>query len=500
MSALSKYDPSEEEMSFAMSSIPFTPSDRTKSTAPSKYEATDDELDFAHSALSEPVSEELPWYKSYPAAAAKGLVQGIIGAGEFIGQFAKEDPFGESGRNIGTAFGIDISSPELKQFKEKSFKNLPQEEKQKLKEELDVRYPSSEGFVEGAIERGTKQIPTAVIGGGSFVSNLARSGLAGIAGETTKQLGGGETAQAIAEGSAFVAPNPTKVIQAANSRQAQLLAFGRHMGMTEEQLAPLMVGDNWFTRALSRFAKKTGKAEHALEGSQRGLGEIYDQIVTNPQAQIVLNPQQQQNFVNGLRTRFQNLPANIRNEILEDLSDLAQGPLNGERLINFYQDVNDTIGRIGGHRGRRLGGIQDELLDAISTASPQIGEELKMTNELYANYARMRTRLRPGPNEDLINSAKGIGAVGFLLTGNWPQLQALLGYTAAKRVATEFLVNPRLVNIQHKMIRALNENSVPLVNKLIDQFKEEIQEKDPEFAEMIEDEKYQPTNRKKSSQ
>lgn len=169
-------------------------------------------------------------------------------------------------------------------------------------------------------------------------------------------------------------------------------------------------------------------------------------------------------------------------------------------MMNFYHDVNDTVMRLGGPRGRRLGGILNDMRDAISTASPQLGEELNMTNELYANFARMRQRLRPGPNEDLINSAKGIGAVGFLITGNWPQLQALLGYTLAKRIATEFLVNPRLVNIQHKMLRALNENQVPIVNNLLKQFQEEIKESDPEFADLLEDEEYKPKNPKKANQ
>lgn len=486
----SRYAPTADELEFAKQSMPVVP-EKQPSQKQSRYAPTEQEMEFAQQSMSEPVSHEIPWYKSFFNAARKGSVKGLVGLGESIGSFINEDPFGERGNQFGQVFGIDTTPKE-------KFKPIPQETKAELNEDLKKNFPTNEGFAENVIERTTELAPVGLIGPGGIPGKLARTGLAATLGQGAKELGFGQDVQTAAEIAGFVAPNPTRIIQAANPRQQQLLDFGRSMGMTEEQMAPLMNENNWFTRALARFSKKSGRAQDALSGSNRGLSQIYNQISISPEAQITLTPGQQHQFVSRLVPTLQNLPVNLRNEILPDLIELAQGPFNGHRMINFYQDVGDTIDRLGrGTRGRRLGGVLDDMRDAIGTASPQVGEEISMTNDLYTRYARMRDRLRPGPNEDLINSAKGISSLGFLITGRWDLLKSVVGYTAAKRLATEFLVNPRLVNIQHKMLRALNENQVSVFNELKNEFSEAIKDTDPEYAELLGSEEYRPTDRRK---
>ena len=481
MTAIGKYDPSEEEMAFAMSSIPFSKPERQTNAHISKYEASDEELDFAQGALSEPVQEELPWYKSYLSAAKKGITQGIVGAGEFIGQLAKEDPFGESGKSVSQTFGVDISSPELKKFKEESFKPVPEEEKQKLKEELDVRYPSNEGFVEGAIERGGKILPTALISGGGFLSNVIRTGIAGVSGEAAKEAGFGELGQNITEMGAFVAPNPTRLIQASNQNQQRLLEFGRRMGMTEEQLAPTMNSESWIKRQLAQISTRRGRTQAALRDTQEGLNNVYEGMRATPEAQQIFSRQETGNLAANIRNSLHTLDNALDQEVMPDINILFNRPVNGEEVMTLYHKINRIASRLPEADARQFGRLQESLRNGITAVSPELGLDFSLANELYTNYARLRTRLQPNLTSDLLSGAKAIGAMASIITGNYPHLAGLTSAIAARKVASEMLINPRLQNIQHKMIRALNENRIPVANKLIEQFREEIKDVSPEF-------------------
>lgn len=497
----SQFAPTEDEMAFAMSSMPIQEASKPKTISQSRWAPTDDEMEFASASMAEPINQEIPWYKSYPAALKKGLLQGLNLAGEQGKAFINEDPFGESGKVFGQVLGVDITPKEFQEQKKKvEADKLSEAEKSKMKEELEQRYPSEKGFVEGVIERAGKLAPSAALAPGGLVQAGVRTGAAAILGETAKEMGFGELGQALTETAAYVAPNPTRMLQAGNANQRTLLDFGRRMGLSEEQLTPIIKDESMWTRFLTGAAARRGRTQRALTESQRGLGQIYDTLRNSPAAQVNLTPQQTRNFVGRLGQEFHNLPANIRNEVIQDLQDLAQGPLNGDRLLNFYQDVSDTIQRIGGPRGRRLGGIQDSVMGAISSSSPQLGMDLHLTNQLYANYARMRTALQPSIVSDLLSGAKVIAGITSLITGNYPHLGALAGLATGRKLAAELVINPRLQNLQHKMLRALNENRISVANELLGQFREEIKDEVPEFYKELEDEEFTLKNQKTKKQ
>ncbi len=489
----SQFAATPEELEFAKMSMPIEEPIQRTSSSKSKFAATPEELEFANAAISEPIKEDIPWYQSYFNAAKQGSIQGIVGLGETIGSLINEDPFGESGNQFGQVLGVDTTPKEFQEMKkEKAFKPQTEEERQNLNEGLEERFPANEGFVEGTIKRGTRLAPTSLLGGGGIVGNAARTGAAALAGETAKKLGKGETGQTIAEIAAFASPDLAKILVGKTARQQQMIDLGRRMGLTEEQMAPAIAEENFFRKWLTRVASKGKSTQERLKSSKDALGTIYDQLKTDPTSQQKILKKDIPDVMAKYSKEYFDLPPSLREELDKAFRDLSNSKGTAEDFITFFQHVNYETSD-----PKRVGKLQEVTRQTLEKISPEIGEDFRLVNELYANVSNLGAKLAP-PNVDLVQFTKGLGALYGLFTGNYAMMKTAIGALGGQRLAAEFLLNPRLQNLGAKTIKAINNNQIPIAKKLFDEFREQVKDISPEFYNETADINFDDFNHKSS--
>ncbi len=66
----------------------------------------------------------------------------------------------------------------------------------------------------------------------------------------------------------------------------------------------------------------------------------------------------------------------------------------------------------------------------------------------------------------------------------------MTGAAAARSAATALVISPRLQNLQHKMLTALNDNRISVANQVLDQFKQVMKHDAPEYYELIKNDSF----------
>jgi predicted nucleic acid-binding OB-fold protein len=487
----SQFAATPEELEFAKMSMPTVEprqalqSRQSTSASKSKFAATPEELEFADAAMAEPIKEDVPWYQSYFNAAKQGSIQGIVGLGESIGSLINEDPFGESGNQFGQVLGVDTTPKEFQEMKkEKAFKPQTEEERQNLNEDLEKRYPANEGFVEGTIKRGTKLAPTVLAGPGGIGSNLARTGIAALAGETAKKLGRSETGQTIAEIAAFASPDLSKALVGSirNPRQQEIIDFAKRMGLSDAEIAPALHQDSQFRRFLARWSYKGQGTQDKIKSSKKSVGNIYNDLRQSPEAIKQIDKNIIPDLFEKYVSEYEDLAPSLRKQLDPVFKDLLNSKGTGDDFIKFYQHAYQEVSD-----PKRIGKLQELTKKAIEAISPELGQDFRLANELYSNVLNTGNQLRPPPHADMMLYVKGMSALYGLWSGDYTWLYAATTPLVARQIATKYLTDPRMQNLGAKTVRALNNNQLPIANKLFEEFKELSRDESPELYDEIKD-------------
>jgi len=178
------------------------------------------------------------------------------------------------------------------------------------------------GVVQEAARRGTRSLP-GLMGGAGTLANLLRMEAFGLgAKEAVKGLGGGETAQLVADiAGAMVDP---RAALRRTGRTTEALEFGRRMGLTERQLTPLVQAETK-QKLLAPLAKKIGKTQNQLASTKSALEGVYTELRELPAAQNTLGMAARNNLTQQLEAKLKNMPAKVRETISSDLAQF-QGP------------------------------------------------------------------------------------------------------------------------------------------------------------------------------
>lgn len=356
------------------------------------------------------------------------------------------------------------------------------------KEKLEDVLPTREEYIEGGLERATKLFPWIITGGGGLIRSLITSGASGFSGQSAKELGAPEWVQNLAEITPQVFPAFMRRI-IPTLAQENAVNNARRLGLNEEQIAPLIQSEGkqrWF----SRLASRRGRTQRVLQETQRGLGNIYNNLKNRPEAQRAMTPQEVQLFLQDLLPELQNLPHNLRNQLVNDAADLAATGYSGSGIINFWQDINSL-------RINRLNVLQGPLGNALRRFSPQLAEDFMTTNNLYGRYANLAGRLRPTIASDLFSGSQALKLLFGISTGNYPVLIEAVGEEAAKRLSREMLINPRFQNLSRQMIESLNTNRLGVAKKISDEIADLIREELPEEAANIDNEDFSILGKKR---
>lgn len=347
---------------------------------------------------------------------------------------------------------------------------------EEAEEKLQQLFPTKEGFTESALERAGEIAPYSLLGGGGILGNLLRTLGAGFAGEGVKELGGGPGLQTVAEIGAFGLPGLGKKIKPTQA-QKEIVNEARALGLSDTEIAPLIQGEGK-QKFLSKLSERRGRSQKALRGTKSSLDNVYTTLQKSESATKVLSPESGNKFIKNVQDKLAELPSATQELITKDLGQLLEKPITGDSLINFYKDVNSTFSR----GGSSLGILKEPIRAALADVSPKLANSFQTTNKLYSKYYKIANRLKPNLVSDLMTAGEATRVMFGLATGNYPLLLETMGETAARSLATEMLVNPRLQNLGNKMVSALNQNKAGAATRIIQQFIKEVKDVSPDVA------------------
>lgn len=354
---------------------------------------------------------------------------------------------------------------------------------------LNKLSPQPEDAISKSLERGGRIGLYAALGGQAAAQQaIPRSIAGGAIGQGLEELGAPPWLQSIGEASPFVFPAFRQIIDPTKGQEAKV-SFLRRMGLSEKEIAPAIQGERK-QRFLTKLIPKRGRTARALKQTRQALGNVYNQLRARPEAQQLMSPQQVNSFASEVAAVTQNWPAHLRDVIRQDAADLARAGFNGDNLINFWQDL--SYAHKLGHE--RVGTLKGAITNALDSLSPELGKDFRMTNDIYGNFSNLSARLKPGLASDILNGVarflRGGRVLYGFLHGNYPVMLEALGEEGAKHLSREMLINPRFQNLGKQMVTALNENRIPIFERLVKSFSDILEPIDKEAAKELEENQF----------
>lgn len=399
--------------------------------------------------------QQQPWWKSVPGDMLKGLLVGTEKLGRTFGPL--EDPRSES------------------QIQEQ------------FSEKLEEVIPTDETFVGSAARRGLEIAPSAIAQPyGGAVKSILQSGASGLAGQTAEELGAPGWVQSIAEIAPFLTPSLVKGLSTKKTTE-EAVDFMRKQGMTDKQITPLLQGERTKifgkqlpTRAevLSKVSEKGRGVQEKLKATKKGLGEIYGNLKNDPKALTVLTDSEATSTMNKLQDVLFDMPAKVRNVVMEDFNQLSNSPKDGKSFIKFFQDVNANMS----DKTKQLSALKGPIKDALAKISPKLSKDFNMTNNLYQKYFDISKKLKPSLASQLIDATVPLRIMYGIGTGGYSFIAEAVGEKAARKLSAEMLTNPKFQNLSKQFVQAMNQGKVKVANAIRDQYVRLMKDDHPEAA------------------
>jgi hypothetical protein len=332
---------------------------------------------------------------------------------------------------------------------------------------LNQVLPSQEGFAESAAERTGKILPSLALGGGGLARSAGGALLGGLAGQAAEESGIGPIGQAIAEILGSGAAGLGKKAILPTKSQKPLVDLARKYGLSEEQIAPAIQAEKKVSR-LSPIAHKGRSTTERLLKSRESIGKIYERMAESPQAQVPMSSQDTIGFLGDLHKEVMRLPSQVRQHFMKDFLELAQGGFNGKNLMNFYQDVNHYMGR----GMKELGGLNKVVGSQLEKI---LGEDFRLTNQLYKNNIKLGIRIRPDLAEQFNNLRSGSELAYGIASGDAGLIKTALGEVLGRRLISGLLTKPRWQNLSKKMVEEIKNGRYAAAQKVLNLLQSELE-------------------------
>ena len=431
--------------------------------AVNKYTPEDEEIEFFRETLATEPEYEKRYRKgtSIALSPVKGLLKESRRARDEFEQLSEQVPFfGDTFKDLNIE--LDLAYPN----RQKS---------------IDELIPTSQGVAESAGERIGKLFPWIASGPAGALGGLLRSALGGISGELGKRFFG-EKGELLGEIIGSSGPDIAQRIPL-TARNQDVGEYARNiLGVEEGPLATILENENPVRRAIGSIANRGGRVTNAFQRGREELNRAWNTLTGRVDAQHALNSQQSQDLITDLANRMQNLPAGMRNAIQEDFNDLLNSQMRGTDVINFWQDINWNNAR---ENLPALGTLKAPLDTALEQISPNLSRDFTLTNTLHSNFARNSQRMSPRMADTLIKAGEIGTFVHGLITGNYPEMAAVLGTVAARELAAEMIINPRFQNMTARLLTGLQRGSPVTVKRGLDQLINELSKSNSEAAKAM---------------
>lgn len=345
-----------------------------------------------------------------------------------------------------------------------------------IEEQIEEKLPTRPEFAEKTLERFGKMAP--YLAGGGIASSIGRGALASLAGQGAEEMGLGQVGQTVAELGAFGSPGLARKIIPSGKEQKALIDTARKYGMSEEQIAPLIPGKGK-QEFFSSLASKGRDTQERLKDTRQGISNIYNTLRKGPESKKQLSEKSLQQFSRDMNDLGQEMPHAIRSQLKNDAQDLVsaarqRGGVDVDQLINFFQDISSryNLGK------RELQRFKDPIKKALHSISPEVGQDFEIANNMWQKQYQIGDALYPGQYEGLVDLGESYALAAGVATGDLDLLKKLMGASIARKFAKEMLLSPRMQNISQKSLEAIQNNHFPMIKKLGDLAKYELEKED----------------------
>jgi hypothetical protein len=308
------------------------------------------------------------------------------------------------------------------------------------------------------------------VGSAASLGGAGTLPLAGAAalGQATEEVTGSPTAGTVVElGSALLSPALAKKV-AVGKKNKDLVNVGRKLGLSENQLTPLVQNEKKL-KVLSKFARKGDKTEKLITGIEATLGDGYGTIKNRAKGLAEISPEVKsamssdfEKVLAGLKKTIQ--PSPEKEQAIKYLSGAVEnmkiGVVDPESLINFYQDLNQFVNWRSIKNGKKqLSQLKKPILGALKTADPELAKDFEVLNKLYGRFKDVQKNLSPDKVDRWLNKGE-VGALVLSLGTGYPGISSLLlKETVGRRAIRELLINPRFQGIQRKLLSSIKKDN-----------------------------------------
>jgi hypothetical protein len=316
---------------------------------------------------------------------------------------------------------------------------------------------------------------------------------AGVAGQSLREVGAPESIALGTEIAGQIATAAfTKALSPSSKQAKEIVAAGRAIGLSENQIAPLIQGEGKVA-LLSKVARKGEKTKSLFASIKEKLGDSYNTIKASPEAKKALSDASKNKLIKNFEEIYTDLSKTLSPSpdkeaaikfVEKAISSLDNKPIDPEHLVNFWQDINKSVKWNSIQGGKKaLAKLKEPLLDALKEASPKLAKDFEMTNELFTKYSQIAKKLKPDIVDSFVNKGEVLAlapaAIG-IIHGNVGILAGLAGEAALRSLSREMLINPYFQNIAKKLVTNFNEASLNGVKTTLKQTREFMERKYPE--------------------
>jgi hypothetical protein len=359
---------------------------------------------------------------------------------------------------------------------------LTQEKAHQFAEE---KFPTFEKGPEKFLERVGGVATEALLSPGGLAAKAIQIPAGAALGYASEELGAPEWVQAIAEGIPFFYKGGKKIPLKAD--QKKLGEFLRKQGLTENEITPLLKTPEQINR-WSAFASKGKKSRKLMESLYNKTGNIYDSVITEGKSLPPLSNEAKEKIIKSF-TEIQKEMPNIHWELIEkDMKDfLTKGRAGAEDLINLDRDINAVLGA---ERGAWdvLGRFKGPIKDALESVSPKVAEDYGLAKEFYRSRHKVKAALiNPKDFDKFMDIGEAYGLGAGIVNRDLGMISKVIGIAGGRSIAREMLINPRLQNLSIRIGESLKQNKTNLSIKYLKEFRDEMEESDPEVANQIDE-------------
>lgn len=379
--------------------------------------------------------------------------------------------------------GLPMDLGRLLGVAEKSVSSPPGSE-----EFLNSLLPTEDRPLERGLERGGRLALQLALSGGSPREVLEGVVGGALAGQTAEELKFGPLGQTLAEAAGSMAPTVVRSLGKTiplTEKQKDLGGFMRRQGFTEEEIAPILQSQEKGSAISAKIARKGARAAKTSSSIKTRVDATLEGLEARPEGASKTPTQLFKQVVSDTEQLMQQkLSKPARDLIREDFDIWKNGPQTAASSINFWRKLNDVYGK---QFSDKLGLFKPHLEKVIRGADNALAEDFLLTNELFRKSLTARRLLKANDYEGLIALGEiGQGITG-IINGDIVTLGAVFGTVAAREIARELVINPRLINLSNRLASSISKGQVITSSKLVEQIALELDTVAPEAAARISD-------------